>query len=547
MLAIYCRISGKKEEGKDISISVQESKGIALAKELNLPFKVYKDEGVSGTLKIKKRPALNEVIEGIKNGEFTHLFVNDNSRLERNIRERFGIFDILILFDIKLYTEQGQFNYEEEQTEFFGDMESLMNSHFVKITKKKVKEALLKKVQNSETRGILPYGYMKEKTSKQMVINPDEEPIVKKIYELSLSGMGTNSIAKYLNENGVPTRYNKIGKGTVTTVNKYTKEKTTTDKKDIKWAGNTIRNIIINPVFKGDRKWNEEIYKCPAIFTPAYWQKVNDNLKKNANNTGKKVLHKYLLKGIIRCGKCGRNYYGRSRVNKKDHYYQCSSKRIKSCGNRSINIDKIETFIWKSLFLDGQFITKLEKEYSNKDIDNKISDLSNQIKEKEKEVEGLEKERERAIGLVVRGIASEEDLKQTLKTIANKLETIKEDIDLLKKEEFQISNSQELVEEYKNIFDKYTETTTFQEKQKLVEDLIKNILITTKGNFSEIEIDYNIDIPKSIYETDNFKGDAFYSLIAINGVKRRLRTDSFSIQSIEPSKSLLVEFHNTEN
>jgi len=546
MLAIYCRISGKKEEGKDISIYVQESKGIALAKKLNLTYKVFKDEGVSGTLPIKERPAFNEVIEGIKNEEFTHLFVNDNSRLERNTGERFKIFPILKTHDIKLYTEQGQFNYEEEQTEFFGDMESLFNSYFVKVTKKKVKEALLKKVQNGETRGILPYGYMKEKTSKQMVVNPKEEPIVKKIYELSLSGMGTNSIAKYLNDNEVPTRYNKIGKGTVTTVNKYTKEETTTDKKDIKWAGNTVRNIITNPVFKGERKWNKEIYECPAIFTPAYWQKVNDNLKKNTNNTGKKVEHKYLLKGIIRCGKCGRNYYGRSRVNKKDHYYQCSSKRIKSCGNRSINIDKIETFIWKSLFLDGQFITKLEKEYSNNDIDTKITDISNQLQEKGKEVEGLEKERETSIRLVIKNIAKEEDLKQILKTISNKLEAIKDSITLLKKEQERITSSQEVVEEYKNIFDKYSETTTFKEKKKLVKDIIKNILITTKGNFSEIEIKYNIDIPNSIYETDNFKGNAFY-MPNIEGINGRASLVNYSIQSIEPSKSLLVEFQPTEN
>jgi DNA invertase Pin-like site-specific DNA recombinase len=543
MLAIYCRISGKKEEGADISISVQEAKGIALAKKLDLPYTVYKDEGVSGTATIEERPSFKEIIQGIENKEITHLFVNDNSRLERNTEERFKILAILKLYNIELYTEQGKFNYDDAQTALFGNMESLFNSYFVATTKKKVKEALLKKVQNGETRGILPYGYMKEKTSKKMIINPDEAPIIKNIYELSLSGMGTNSIAKYLNENEVPTRYNKIGKGTVTTTDKYTGKKTTTDKKEISWAGNTIRNIITNPVFKGERKWNKEIYKCPAIFTPEYWQKVNDNLKKNANNTGKKVQHKYLLKGLLRCGVCGRNYYGRSRVNKKDHYYQCSSKRTKSCGNRSINIDKLETFIWKRLFMKGEFISKIEKEYTNTDSKARLNDISNELKKKYKEVSKIEKQREKAIGLVIRGLVSEEELKQTLTTLSNKIESLKEIIAQLKKEENKITSSQEVIEEYKNLFDKYSENTTFQEKKKLVNDVIKNIVITTKDNYFHLEVSYKIDILNSVYETDNLLANTFYDIVDFMGGKRRALLNYYRIDSTKPNKSILVEFH----
>lgn len=547
MLAIYCRISGKKEEGKDISISVQEGKGIALAKKLDITYKVYKDEGVSGTATIEERPSFKEVIKGIENKEITHLFVNDNSRLERNTEERFKILAILKLYDIVLYTEEGIFNYGNEQTALFGNIQSLFDSYLVATTRKKVKEALLKKVQNGETRGILPYGFMKEKTSKKMVINSDEAPIVKKIYELSLSGMGTNSIAKYLNENGVSTRYNKIGKGTITVTNKYTKEETTREKKDVVWAGNTIRNIITNPVFKGERKWNKEIYKCPAIFTPEYWQDVNDNLKKNANNTGKKVQHKYLFKGLLRCGVCGRNYYGRSRVNKKDHYYQCSSKRTKSCGNRSINIDKLETFIWRRLFLQGEFISKIKKEYSKTGFTARLSQISNEIKKKDNEVSKIEKELEKAIGLVLKEIITDEELIQTRTTLSNKLKFLKEAISQLKKEEYNISSSNEVIEEYQNLFDKYSENTTFQEKKKLVKDIIKNIAITTKENYFQLEVSYKIDIPISFYETENLLANTFYDIIDFMGEKRRIKIVSYSIDSIKPNRSLLVEFLKEKN
>jgi hypothetical protein len=41
----------------------------------------------------------------------------------------------------------------------------------------------------------------------------------------------------------------------------------------------------------------------------------------------------------------------------------CSSKRIKgeTCGNRSINIDKLEVFIWDRFFKGDDFIDRIKQ------------------------------------------------------------------------------------------------------------------------------------------------------------------------------------------
>ena len=62
MIAIYCRISREKEAGKDRSINDQKLSGIELAKKLNILYRVYIDEGISGTLPINERPALSDLI-----------------------------------------------------------------------------------------------------------------------------------------------------------------------------------------------------------------------------------------------------------------------------------------------------------------------------------------------------------------------------------------------------------------------------------------------------------------------------------------------------
>ena len=61
MLGIYCRISREKEAGKDRSIADQKALGIELAQKHRTEYKVYIDEGYSGTLEnIKDRPAFSK-------------------------------------------------------------------------------------------------------------------------------------------------------------------------------------------------------------------------------------------------------------------------------------------------------------------------------------------------------------------------------------------------------------------------------------------------------------------------------------------------------
>ena len=57
MLAIYCRISGKKGQGEDTSIDIQKEKGIAFAKKIHQPYKIFTDICMSGACDdIEDRP-----------------------------------------------------------------------------------------------------------------------------------------------------------------------------------------------------------------------------------------------------------------------------------------------------------------------------------------------------------------------------------------------------------------------------------------------------------------------------------------------------------
>jgi site-specific DNA recombinase len=90
--------------------------------------------------------------------------------------------------------------------------------------------------------------------------------------------------------------------------------------------------------------WKKETVEAPAIIDEETWNNVQKALETRRNYSDRKNQHQYLLKGLLRCGCCGENLYGRKKAD--ENYYMCSSKRKKSCGLRSPNIDRLNGLIW---------------------------------------------------------------------------------------------------------------------------------------------------------------------------------------------------------
>ncbi|CAZ98716.1 recombinase family protein [Zobellia galactanivorans] len=505
MLAIYCRISQEKLEGKDRSIKDQKLLGIELAESLKLPYKVYIDEGISGTKAIADRPAFSEMLDDIQDGKITSVYAYDQSRLERSPETRFVFKRLLKENNVKLYTDNGLVDTESEEGEMMGDFLSIINQYYARITARKIKSVLKRNAKEGKVHGnILPFGYSKDEKG-YLTINEKEAEIVKEIYAKSLSGIGSSTIKNWLNETGVPTRYNKLS-GTLTTVNKYTGKKTTKKKSDIKWSDKTVQDILRNPIYKGKRRWGKEFYDCPAILDADYWQKVNDNLPKNKHNSGKKVDHKYLLKGLLECAKCGRNLYGHRRVSLKDNAYICSSKRIKSqnCGSRGINIDYLEDVIF-SRFLKGDKLLEMVRESTKNDLDNQRSlKLNKELETLEKRKQELERQKEKAIRLTLLDEVSESDLSNILKGMdqehsdANiRISNIKSELEFLKKG----LNSQN---EIQNDISQMKDNTPFNIKRDMIHKYIKRIYITWWPEVFEhiIEVSFNLPIPNEKFLTN---------------------------------------------
>lgn len=489
MLGIYTRLSKEDDNSNSISNQIREAKEYISLNNIK-EHKIYDEgEGFSGTLRVKDRPKLKEMMKDIESGIITSVWMRKQDRLARLGVTVLHFLDLIVTKDVYLFFgDKGHIDLSDPIQMFhltiMAGVDALKPAQQSKATRKAIKDNFLE----GKTHGILPYGY-KKGNNRKMIVNEKEAKHVRLIYELSLSGIGTNKIAEKLNEFKIPTRYNQIGKGTLTTKDKYDKRLTTKNKSDIKWSGNTIRNIIINTTYKGIRrsKKNKTEYECPPIFEPAYWDKVNANLKNNTNYSGTPTKHNYLLKGIIRCGNCGRNYYGRTRVNKKDNYYMCSSKRYKdkNCGNRSINIDIIEDFIWQRFFVDKALKERIQSHVLNTDTEENIINVNEKIKSSESKLFGLSKEENTIDTYLAKGTFTEQKYLKQIKRINTEksildatITNLKEDLKALENIE---GNASKIVKELDNLKDKIS----FNQRKELIKKYIDKIIINTHREDSQ--------------------------------------------------------------
>lgn len=517
MLAIYARISREKLEGKDRSINDQVQTGKELAEKLKLDYEVYIDEGYSGTLDIEDRPELMRLVEDILNKKITHVFAYDQSRLERNKDVWSKLYGIFQDKKVKLsFKDTSEFDFESDENFLFSHITSLINNFYAKVASSKIKSVLARNIQDGKVHAKSAFGYTKDENG-YLIVDEEESKTVKRIYQMSLQGKGTDKIAEILNYEGIPTSYNKDAKGGSYKIrDRYDPTRVTEKKKsDAKWRGKTVQGIIKNTLYKGDRFWKGNYYKAPAIFDEFYWQKVNENLQKNRNNTGKKVEHKYLLKGIIKCN-CGRNMYGRSRVNKRDHTYICSSRRYKgeNCGNRAINIDKIENLIWEHFFIKDELL-KLLNEASNSG-DSVLEKLLIEKELLEKRFQDNEKGRQNLMKFIAGGAITMDDAKTQLEQIKSDNNKIRIEISEI---ELRISNFKDferLIIETKEDFKQYTLETDFEVKRNLVHKYIEKIVVAYKDtpefpNSYYLLIEFKNEIVREKY-IFNAKSGYIYSL-----------------------------------
>lgn len=207
---IYVRLSRDDElDGESYSIGNQKKLLMKVAKDKGYTNIItFCDDGVSGVT--MNRPEFNKMIEQIRFGKASAVFVKDLSRLGRNYIEVGRLTEEFFPENkIRLVSVSDNLDTEEGENELT-PIKNLFNEWYARDISKKRRISNKIKGDSGIPLSPPPYGYIKDpEDSHRWIIDEEAAYVVRRIFDMSYSGMGTFQIANTLTLEKVltPSRY----------------------------------------------------------------------------------------------------------------------------------------------------------------------------------------------------------------------------------------------------------------------------------------------------------------------------------------------------
>ena len=273
-VAAYARVSSDKDAAFH-SLEAQQAyyeEYIKLHSNWTL-VDIYSDNGISGT--IINRPEFQRMLEDCRNGKIDLVVTKSITRFARNTVILLETIRELKTLDIDVFFQKENMHSISPDGELMLTLLAMYAEEEARSASENQKWRIRKKFENGEPWVGDMLGYRLK--DGKMIVVPEEAEIVKMIFNDYLSGKGVQSIARKLNEMGVPAKYSEY------------------------WRPNTILKIIHNEKYMGDMLLQK-------TYRPDF------RTKRGKDNHGEVIQyyvensHEAIIVGIIKCGLCGGAY-----------------------------------------------------------------------------------------------------------------------------------------------------------------------------------------------------------------------------------------------
>ena len=353
---------------------IDKNEEMELAKE-------YVDDGYSGIN--FERPAFKEMMEDVITGSINCIVVKDLSRFCRDYidsgRYLQRVFPSLDIRFIALNDNYDSFTASETEKNLVIPFKNFINDNYCRDTSAKVRSVCkVKRKQGQFISNYAPYGYEKDEEDKHnIVIDKEVEYVVRKIFSMKLEGYSSYSIAKHLNDNGIPSPMeHKKAKGI--------RYKTGFSTKAVaKWDTPAVNRILINEVYIGTLQQGkrEKInYKLDKVVSKdkSDWIEIEDNHEAIIDPHDFEIVQKLLkcdikaktvgekadlFSGLLFCKDC--NAQMTKKVDKRGKtptvYYICSSyNRGHNCSRHSIKQEELQRTVLEMIRHYIQYLGEYE-------------------------------------------------------------------------------------------------------------------------------------------------------------------------------------------
>ena len=326
----YCRVSTDKRDQRNSLAAQKKFFEKEFSKHPNwIGRKVFHDDGISGT-SLKKRDGFNQMIDMAKAGKYQLIITKDVSRFSRNVENAMSIVVDLQKRGVYIIFLSDEINTQrQEDRELLTAAIKQAEGESLKLSNK-VKWGQQESMREGVVFGrkeMFAYNIVRdEETGKQRFeVIPDEADIVRRVFQMYATGLGTYKIAKRLEQEGVPTKRYKNG-----------------------WSNTVILRMLRNEKYVGDlctgktytpdpldhsKRYNRgesamviirDHHPEAAIIDRELWDKVQRLLLENTTSDEAKAKHsnRYWVSGKVICGECGERYVSRKKKLKNGTQYK---------------------------------------------------------------------------------------------------------------------------------------------------------------------------------------------------------------------------------
>ena len=414
------------------------------------------DDNVSGMH--FNRAGIDELTEAVENGMIDAVIVKDLSRLGRHKTQTALYIDYLRQNNVRVLSATESIDTFNEADDLIIGFKGLMNDYYARDGSRRVTAGLRQK----QRAGLVitpPFGYFKDKNTKQVVIVPEAAETIHLIFSSYLDGKGVKAIAAMLNENGNKTPAlmqkhltgKRLPEKQELIIKKYLWDATMVSRilQDESYTGTLIchkseRNKInkTNRATSPDEQFRHENF-LPSIIPRDLWEQVQELMAMRKRESVRAGEGRPILRysGLIACGDCGRAFTGK-RVKQKNGErveYICSTYLRygkEHCGAHPIREEYLDDIVRQELQNTKQqyhsLWTQLEKAIEG--WLPKTTNTQQQLRKQRERIELLEEEVET---ILMERIRDKENAQRYDRMIA--------------KREEQIANAKKRIEELENI------------------------------------------------------------------------------------------------
>jgi len=243
IVAVYVRVSTDKQmDGFGIDLQIQKCQKLSQYNKWKI-YRIYRDEGYSGSLGLDKRQGLRQLMDDARDGRFDTVLCYSLDRIGRSTKIILDIAEKLQKLEVGLYSCRETFDTTSHTGKLMLTILSAISEHDKSKIKERMKSgAESKKAKTGVTSGPPPYGYKKNKS--KVFVDDDKAPTVRHIFTLRSQDKSYQEIADIINGEGYRTRTGKD------------------------WSVYTVRNIIRHEDKYRGGYMNGSQIKWPIIVGP---------------------------------------------------------------------------------------------------------------------------------------------------------------------------------------------------------------------------------------------------------------------------------------